>query len=84
MVLPERGFSLFWKAPIAQWAKKALLAFLMASSTALVAERSHGHQYPRHLTLSFGRSDHDWSARVQTGIEETGLEGKTIRTSVKE
>ena len=40
IILPEMGFSFPWKAPIAPKAKKALLAFMIASSMAVVAERS--------------------------------------------
>ena len=39
IVLPEIGFNLPWKAPIAPKVKIAILAFLIASSTAFVAER---------------------------------------------
>ena len=40
-----------------QWLQKkknVRLVFLMASSTALVAEKSQDHQYPRHLALGRG------------------------------
>ncbi len=49
MVLPEMGFIFPWNVPIAPYEKKVVLTFLMASLTALVAERSHDHQYSRDI-----------------------------------
>ena len=59
--------------------KMAILALVMASSMALVAERSHHHQKPRHLAFCSGRSG--WSFRVQIEIELVGLEGAVMTAS---
>ena len=46
---------------------------------ALVAERSHDHQKPRHLAFCFGRGG--WSFRVQIEVELVGLEEAMMTTS---
>ena len=79
MVFPDMGFSFPWKAPMAPKAKKALLAFLIATSMAFEAERSQDHQYPRHLAwCCMVRASFP---RVTAGVEGEGLDDDTSRTS---
>ena len=48
----ESGFSKLWKAPRSPFAKKALHALQICSSTDFWLEESEHHQTPRHLTDS--------------------------------
>ena len=79
MVFPDMGFSFPWKASMAPKAKKALLAFLIATSMAFEAERSQDHQYPRHLAwCCMVRASFP---RMTAGVEGEGLDDDTSRTS---
>ena len=55
------------------------LLFLMASSTALEAERSQDHQYPRHFALRCGVRA--LPPRIAMGADSSGLDGDTSTTS---
>ena len=79
MVFPDMEFSFLWKAPMAPKVKKALLAFLIATSMAFEAERSQDHQYPRHLAqCCMVRASFP---RMTAGVEGEGLDDDTSRTS---
>ena len=59
--------------PLHQRQKKTRLTFLMASYTALEAERSQDHQYSRHLALR--RDVRAFLSRTAIGADEDGLDG---------
>ena len=79
MLLAEIVLNCPWNVPIALNAKKALLAFLMASSTALLADMSQDHQYHRHLAVGCGVRA--LSQRMAIGVSSDGFVGDTSTAS---
>ena len=76
MLLAEIGFNCPWNVPNA---KNTLLAFLVASSTAHLADRSQDHQYPRHLAVGCGVRA--LSPRMAIDVSSDGFVGDTSTAS---
>ena len=75
MLLAEIEFNCPWNVPILPNAKKALLAFLMASSTARLANRRQDYQYPCHLAVRCGVRA--LSPMMAIGVSSDGFVGDT-------